>query len=271
VSAETPLATRALFALYRNHPSTAPGDRYGKLAHRRAIDQREMLLAWAATLSDEQVMDCRNLGIAALAWVRANQPRDGRPRHVHEGEWCAKCVEHGVAEEVRRNAAAHEPLDGVECDWDEDGKCRCRPPSVKESAERLGIPVTSRGLPVDIVHPAAFTADWSDPAMDVYNDDGLLRPEAAPIDHDIRCVDCGQPVGPGMVSCMSPGAGRDDQRHAKCDFEVRQWRDLAHAFRTYAQHSPNCAFQPTYPDTDATVCDCAFDVLLDRYDRLSAT
>jgi hypothetical protein len=26
-------------------------------------------------------------------------------RHVHQGEWCAKCVEHGVAEEVRRNAA----------------------------------------------------------------------------------------------------------------------------------------------------------------------
>ena len=26
------------------------------------------------------------------------------PVHVHGGEWCAKCVEHGVAEEVRRHS-----------------------------------------------------------------------------------------------------------------------------------------------------------------------
>jgi len=28
--------------------------------------------------------------------------------HVHRGEWCAKCVEHGVVEEVRRNQATAE-------------------------------------------------------------------------------------------------------------------------------------------------------------------
>jgi len=31
--------------------------------------------------------------------------------HVHRGEWCAKCVEHGFVEEVRRNRATPAPLD----------------------------------------------------------------------------------------------------------------------------------------------------------------
>ena len=31
--------------------------------------------------------------------------------HVHRGEWCAKCVEHGLVEEVRRNRATPAPLD----------------------------------------------------------------------------------------------------------------------------------------------------------------
>jgi hypothetical protein len=49
------------------------------------------------------------------------------------------------------------------------------------------------------------------------------------------------------------------------------WRALAHDFRVYAQHAPNCAYRPTYPESGTATCDCAFDVLLDRYDRLSAT
>lgn len=72
-----PLETRALFALYRNHPTTAPGDRYGVKAHHRARERREMLLAWAATLPDERLLDCRNLGVTALAWIRA---QTGDPR-----------------------------------------------------------------------------------------------------------------------------------------------------------------------------------------------
>lgn len=95
--------------------------------------------------------------------------------------------------------------------------------------------------------------------------------------HDIRCVDCGQTVGPGMVACLTPGAGLYDDRPIDkvttpdgTVYRPDTWRDLAHAFRTYAQHSPGCAYQPTYPDTATLSCDCAFDVLLDRYDRLGA-
>jgi hypothetical protein len=48
--------------------------------------------------------------------------------------------------------------------------------SVRAASERLGIlPVGPRGqevvrpLPPEIVHPAPFTEDWNDPAMDVYD------------------------------------------------------------------------------------------------------
>ena len=98
-----PLETRALFALYRNHPSTSPGDRWGVSAHRRALAERDMLLAWAVHEPDDRLLACRNLGAASLAWIRAHQPRTGyivwnatsAPRHVHVGEWCAECVQHG--------------------------------------------------------------------------------------------------------------------------------------------------------------------------------
>ena len=50
------------------------------------------------------------------------------PGHVHEGEWCALCVEAGG--EARELSEARDTLDegvdGVDCDWDEHGKCRCR-------------------------------------------------------------------------------------------------------------------------------------------------
>ena len=68
------LEVRALKALYRNHPLTAPSDRYGEKARRHALGQRMMLLEWAATLPDYRLLDCRNLGVATLAWIREHQP-----------------------------------------------------------------------------------------------------------------------------------------------------------------------------------------------------
>lgn len=68
-----PLETRALFALYRNHPDTHPGDRYGRRAKANARARRDMLLAWAATKDDYFLMSRRNLGATSLAWIRANQ------------------------------------------------------------------------------------------------------------------------------------------------------------------------------------------------------
>jgi len=73
-----------------------------------------------------------------------------------------------------------------------------RVPSVRESSARLGITMTEHNAP-DIIKPAPF--------LDDYNDDGMLRPEASPLDHDIMCVDCGQRIGPGMTPCPTPGAG----------------------------------------------------------------
>jgi hypothetical protein len=69
---ETPRARRrrALLALYRNHPATAPGERYNWKARAEATRQREMLLGWAATQSDETLLDCRNLGPTTLRWIR---------------------------------------------------------------------------------------------------------------------------------------------------------------------------------------------------------
>ena len=67
------LETRALFALWRNHPDTPTSDRWGERAHRRARLGRNMLLAWAATLYDDQLLDFRNFGAKSLVWVRANQ------------------------------------------------------------------------------------------------------------------------------------------------------------------------------------------------------
>ena len=116
-----PLASRALFALYRNHPSTAPGDRWGPKAHRRARAQRDALLAWAATLPDERLLEMRHLGVAALAWIRANQPAMGRQAdngtpstHVHQGEWCGRCLEHGAAMQASMDTVAYDRLRRIE-------------------------------------------------------------------------------------------------------------------------------------------------------------
>ncbi len=61
---------RALLALYRNHPATAPGERYNWKARAEAKRQRGMLLGWAATQTDETLLDCRNLGPTTLRWIR---------------------------------------------------------------------------------------------------------------------------------------------------------------------------------------------------------
>ena len=69
-----PLETRALVALYRNHPDTSPNERYRWDSRRRARALRGTLLSWAATLPDYRLLDCRNLGKTSLAWIRANEP-----------------------------------------------------------------------------------------------------------------------------------------------------------------------------------------------------
>jgi len=74
-----PAEKRALLALYRNHPSTPADTRYTRRAYRAATEQREMLLAWAATQPDYRLLYCRNLGPKALAWIRANQPAQPAP------------------------------------------------------------------------------------------------------------------------------------------------------------------------------------------------
>ena len=61
---------RALLALYRNHPATGPGDRYNWAARAEAARTRDMLLGWAATKTDEELLWCRNLGPVALRWIR---------------------------------------------------------------------------------------------------------------------------------------------------------------------------------------------------------
>jgi len=55
------------------------------------------------------------------------------------------------------------------------------------------------------------------------------------------------------------------------DGHVRgEWRYLTHELRTYARHAPACAYQPTHPESAPATCNCGFDAVLDRYDRLSA-
>lgn len=41
--------------------------------------------------------------------------------------------------------------------------------------------------------------------------------------------------------------------------------------RTYAQHAPYCAYEPSYPDKPVATCDCYFDAVLQRYDLLMET
>ena len=86
------LATRALSALYRNHPDTAPADRYGDKARRRAYAQSEKLLAWAAGLPDYRLRDCRNLGAASVAWIRAHQPADQPEGTIRRKVWFSETL-----------------------------------------------------------------------------------------------------------------------------------------------------------------------------------
>lgn len=61
---------RSLIALFRNHPETTRNERYGWGTPALAAARREMLLQWAATLSDWQLLSMRNLGPKSLAWIR---------------------------------------------------------------------------------------------------------------------------------------------------------------------------------------------------------
>ena len=154
----SPNERRALHALLRyREPGVSP---YRRITPAMRAD----LLGWAATLSDEELLDMRNVGKTLLRWIREHQPvvtqtettlawlmksygwrvelfwntggvwftarlvdREGNlmpqddpigvsaqspgqaladlhdavlecsPGHVHDGEWCALCVEHGRA------------------------------------------------------------------------------------------------------------------------------------------------------------------------------
>ena len=46
-------------------------------------------------------------------------------------------------------------------------------------------------------------------------------------------------------------------------------RAALHEMRVYARHAPLCAYSPTYPDFPVATCDCGFDAVLERYDRLA--
>ena len=135
----SPNERRALHALLRyREPGVSP---YRRITPAMRAD----LLGWAATLSDEELLDMRNVGKTLLRWIRDHQPlvtarmvvtnrkstpwtqvvmymltpgssgftprcylckpwpddspvwKVASPGHVHDGEWCALCVEHGRA------------------------------------------------------------------------------------------------------------------------------------------------------------------------------
>ena len=128
--------SRALHSIARNH-----GDR-GRYGQTFSAERQRGLLEWAATQTDEDILEWRNTGPVMLRWIRDHQPvvaetsttlawtclhgvdlrftprcylckpwpddspvwKVTSPGHVHEGEWCAMCVEHG-----RINAALEEP------------------------------------------------------------------------------------------------------------------------------------------------------------------
>lgn len=66
-----PLGKRALIALLRNHPATERDGRYGWRSMRMALDRRDMLLRWSATMTDYDLLNMRNFGKQSLAWTRA--------------------------------------------------------------------------------------------------------------------------------------------------------------------------------------------------------
>ena len=91
-----PLAARALFALYRNHPETPPGARYGWRAKGNARARRSELLAWAATQSDDRLLSCRNLGATSLEWIRLHQPlvSDSHDYDDAQKAWVRRASDH---------------------------------------------------------------------------------------------------------------------------------------------------------------------------------
>lgn len=105
---EQALGHRALLALYRNHPDTQLPERYTWRASAAAREHREMLLAWAATQSDERLLWCRNLGPAALAWIRSaggdlSAPRHGVIEYDDQDEWLTETDEAGATQIVARD------------------------------------------------------------------------------------------------------------------------------------------------------------------------
>lgn len=52
--------------------------------------------------------ECGTAGCGFLGRILSVEAEAAALVHVHDGEWCAKCVEHGVVEEVRRNMTKDE-------------------------------------------------------------------------------------------------------------------------------------------------------------------
>lgn len=97
----TGIERRALLCLFRNHPSTTPGERYGWSSAGLAAERRETLLRWSASLSDPDLLLMRNLGPASLEWIR----RAAAEHHIHRFECsCGKIAtdRRDTLAEVRR-------------------------------------------------------------------------------------------------------------------------------------------------------------------------
>jgi hypothetical protein len=168
----SPNERRALHALLRyREPGVSP---YRRITPAMRAD----LLGWAATLSDEELLDMRNVGKTLLRWIRDHQPlvtarmgvnpelpgvnmyvttcihgvdlrftprcylckpwpddspvwKVASPGHVHDGEWCALCVEHGRAaaiidgeatsSQMTRSMPTAELQEGGNEDWRHEG------------------------------------------------------------------------------------------------------------------------------------------------------
>jgi hypothetical protein len=93
----TDIERRALIALFRNHPQTAPNQRYGWDTPMLAAERRELLLAWSATLTDGQLLRMRNFGPASLNWVRGAADE----HHVHRCECACGMVASDPRETLR--------------------------------------------------------------------------------------------------------------------------------------------------------------------------
>ncbi len=95
----TGIERRALIALFRNHPSTAPNERYGWGTPMLAAERRVELLRWSASLSDYQLLSMRNFGPVSLAWVR--EAAAGHHAHRYECP-CGATVTRDELNAVRR-------------------------------------------------------------------------------------------------------------------------------------------------------------------------